>query len=232
MYFLGRDARTSCRSRGSRSRSACSSTARSSRSRTPTSASSSGSPAAAQGDFHAVRLARAEGGRPVGLLLAARDRGRLPADLRARGPGGAARSSRSRTRRRLTMAIARAARDHARSRGAHALHARRLRAMPPRPLAWLFNQVAVGSAWSTRVARCDRQRLRAPSGASGASGHSAESGSTKQTSTWHCRLPPDLRSRGPGPALQAARVHETRRWGSRRSSRSHRSPRCIFCIDF
>ena len=43
-----------------------------------------------QGDFHEVRLRRAARGGAIRLLLAARDRRRLPAHLHPRGPGGPA----------------------------------------------------------------------------------------------------------------------------------------------
>ena len=51
-------------------------------------ARASGSPADGSGDFHAVRLQALTGGRPVGLLLAAGDRRRVPAGLHAGRPGG------------------------------------------------------------------------------------------------------------------------------------------------
>ncbi len=97
-----------------------------------------------KGDFHAVRLEALLGGRPVGLLLAAGDRGRVPADLHARRPGGAAlqaarldqepdhgdrrRCSRITLDPALRMLFTRMDFVHFR----------------PRWLAWLVNQVTVG----------------------------------------------------------------------------------------
>ena len=63
---------------------------------------------------------------PVGLLLAARDRRRVPADLHARGPGGPAVQAAG-LHQEPRHGDRRAAGDHARPRAAHALHAHGLR---------------------------------------------------------------------------------------------------------
>ena len=109
---------TSCRSPASRSRSACWWTAPSSRWRTPTTRSTSGSAGGRKGDFHAGAARGAEGGRAVGLLLAAGDRRRVPADLRAGRPGGAAVPA-ARLLEEPGDGARGAARDHARSGAAH-----------------------------------------------------------------------------------------------------------------
>ena len=75
-----------------------------------------------KGDFHAVRLQRAQGGRAVGLLLAAGDRGRVPARLHAGRPGGPALQA-ARLHEEPRHGDRGDARDHARPGAAHAVHA-------------------------------------------------------------------------------------------------------------
>ena len=79
-----------------------------------------------QGRLPRGPAAGAAGGGAVGLLLAARDRGRLPADLHARRPGGAPLQA-ARLHEEPGDGDRRAAGDHARSGAAHALHADGLR---------------------------------------------------------------------------------------------------------
>ena len=80
-------------------------------------------------DFHDVRLAALQEVGPVGLLLAPRHRRRLPADLRAGRPGGAALRS-ARLVEEPGDAHGGAARAHARPGAPHALLARRAVHLP------------------------------------------------------------------------------------------------------
>ena len=97
-----------------------------------------------QGDFHAVRLQALKEVGPVGLLLAAGDRGRVPADLHAGRPGGPALQA-ARLLEEPGDGDRGGPRDHARPGDAHAVHAHGAVPLPARA-RWRrsSNAVAVG----------------------------------------------------------------------------------------